>query len=65
MLEKCAVYDYTQWFDIRFEGISLELEDFLANNLPFDAILFEQFNGDIIKYWTFINCETYKELANL
>ncbi|CAG8521899.1 15166_t:CDS:2 [Cetraspora pellucida] len=65
ILGKWAVYYYTQWFDIRPKIILLELEDFLGNNSPFDAIPFDQFNGDIIKYWTFIKRGTHKELANL
>ncbi|CAG8460912.1 18814_t:CDS:2 [Dentiscutata erythropus] len=60
-----AVYYYTQWFVIRPENILLELEDFLTNNLPFNAIPFDQFNSDIIKYWAFIKCGTHKDLANL
>ncbi|CAG8811710.1 13119_t:CDS:1, partial [Racocetra fulgida] len=38
---------------------------FLANNSPFDEISFSQFKDDIIKYWSFIERESYKELANL
>ncbi|CAG8819281.1 36404_t:CDS:2, partial [Racocetra persica] len=46
------------------ESILLELEDFLANNSPFDTIFFNQFHNDIIKYWSFIECGPHKKLAN-
>ncbi|CAG8817496.1 8102_t:CDS:2, partial [Gigaspora margarita] len=42
-----------------------QLKDFLANNSLFDTIPFNQFHDDVIKYWSFVKCRTYKELANL
>lgn len=65
LLGRWAVYYYTNWFSARPENILLELEDFLANNSPFDTIPFNQFHDDVIKYWSFVKRRTHKELANL
>ncbi len=43
----------------------MNLEDYLSKNSLFDLVLFDQFNGDILKYWQFIARSIHNELANI
>jgi len=43
----------------------LNLEDYFSKNSPFNLVSFDQFNGNIFKYWQFIIYNTYNELANI
>lgn len=56
---KWLMYYYQAWFKKKSTSILRELDDFRLEKYPFDNNTYKQFNGDVWKYWCFIEpCTT-------
>jgi hypothetical protein len=63
-LGQWMTYYYLAFFKRNPLNILLELTDWIEENYPFDGETFSNFNGDVIKYWKFVN-QGSKELSSL
>ena len=59
---KWLMYYYYAWSGKESKCILREFDDFRLEKFPFDFNTYKQFNGDVWRYWCYVNVST-KELG--
>ena len=52
------MYDYHVWFKKEPKCILREFDDFRLTKYPFDIDTYNQFNGDVWRYWCYVSIST-------
>jgi hypothetical protein len=64
-LSEWLQYYFESWFSQPAQHLLNEIEDYESKQRPFDDISYQQFNGDILKYWQFCSRKDGSELAKI
>ena len=58
MFGQWLIYYYRAWSGKEPKCILKEFDNFRLENYPFNLITWNQFNGDIFQYWSFVYAST-------